>query len=50
MNFSTKPAACGETAPQKREQLQEKTVKLTFLATPAFSCRPGRTRSSSTRF
>ena len=41
MNFSTKPAACGETAPQKREQLQEKTVKLTFLGHACFLVQAG---------
>ena len=41
MNFSTKPAACGETVPQKREQLQEKTVKLTFLGHACFLVQAG---------
>lgn len=41
MNFSTNPAACGETAPQKREQLQEKTVKLTFLGHACFLVQAG---------
>ena len=41
MNFSTKPAACGETAPQKREQLQEKPVKLTFLGHACFLVQAG---------